>query len=74
MLNPVPIYAYQSMLTNLCSFISLVRYLRAQARNVRMNWLRGDYSEPFPVGLFPPCQPILANLLPAFVRNSLAPL
>jgi len=33
----------------------------------------GDYSEPFPVGLFPPCQPILANLLPAFVRNSLAP-
>ena len=55
------------------AFISLVRYLRAQARNVRMNWLRGDYSEPFPVGLFPPCQPILANLLPAFVRNSLAP-
>lgn len=55
------------------SFISLVRYLRGQARHVRLNWSRGDYSEPFPVGLFPPCRPILANLLPAFVRNSLTP-
>lgn len=51
------------------AFILFVKNLRAQARKVRLKWLTGDWTEPFPTGLFPPCQPMLTNLLPAFVRR-----
>ena len=55
------------------SFIALIKSLKAQAREARQKWAQGYRDHPFPPGLFPPCQPPLANLLPAFVRRSLAP-
>ena len=53
------------------SFIAFIKSLKAQALEVRKKWACGYQHEPFPPGLFPPCQPLLANLLPAFVRSAL---
>ena len=53
------------------AFIKFIQGLRAKARQVRLQWISGDRSVPFPIGLFPPSQPPLANLLPAFVRRSI---
>jgi len=55
------------------SFIALIKSLKAQASEVRKRWGEGHRHEPFPPGLFPPCQPSRANLLPAYVRSALAP-
>jgi len=55
------------------SFIALIKSLRAQASEVRKRWREGNRHAPFSPGLFPPCQPPLANLLPAYVRRALAP-
>jgi REP element-mobilizing transposase RayT len=55
------------------AFIQFIKRLRAKGRQVRLKWLSGDLSEPFPLGLFPPCQPMLATLLPAFVRRRIVP-
>ena len=52
------------------AFIKFIKSLRTKARQVRLLWKSGHRSEPFPIGLFPPCQPVLANLLPAFIRRS----
>ena len=54
------------------AFISFIKILRAKARKVRLQWLRGDWREPFPTGLFPPSQPMLSRLLPAYFRRSIA--
>lgn len=54
------------------AFISFIRNLRERARKVRLEWLRGNWRESFPIGLFPPTQPMLANVLPAYFRRSLA--
>lgn len=54
------------------AFIRFIKELRAKARQVRRQWIHGERTVPFPVGLFPPCQPVLANLLPAFVRRCVA--
>lgn len=54
------------------AFISFIKILRERARKVRLEWLRGNFTVPFPPGLFPPTQPILANLLPPHLRRSLA--
>ena len=54
------------------AFISFIKNLREKARKVRLAWLRGDRAAPFPIGLFPPTQPILANVLPAYFRRALA--
>jgi hypothetical protein len=54
------------------AFISFIKNLREKARKVRLEWLRGNSAEPFPIGLFPPTQPMLANILPAYFRRSLA--
>lgn len=54
------------------AFISFVKNLREKARRVRLEWLRGDRREQFPIGLFPPSPPMLANILPAYFRRSLA--
>jgi REP element-mobilizing transposase RayT len=54
------------------AFIKFVKELRAHARDVRHAWARGDYTATFPVGLFPPCQPILANLLPCYFRRAIS--
>lgn len=54
------------------AFIAFIKQLVLQARDVRRAWARGDFSLPFPPGLFPPCPPILANLLPSFLRRAIA--
>jgi REP element-mobilizing transposase RayT len=54
------------------AFISFIKRLRSKAKKVRLRWLQGDRSRSFPTGLFPPSQPILANLLPAYFRRSIA--
>lgn len=54
------------------AFISFIKKLRAKAKKVRLRWLQGEKREPFPTGLFPPNQPVLANLLPAYLRRALA--
>lgn len=54
------------------AFIDFVRKLKTQARAVRDRWLQGDLSSPFPVGLFPPPQPMLANLLPKIFQSTLS--
>ena len=54
------------------AFIQFIKELRAKAREVRLQWLQGDRSRPFPTGLFPPSQPILSNILPAYFRRSIA--
>ena len=53
------------------AFIKFIKELRKKSRQVRLLWKCGNRSEPFPIGLFPPCQPVLANLLPAFIRRSI---
>jgi REP element-mobilizing transposase RayT len=53
------------------AFIKFMKELRKKSRQVRLLWKCGNRSEPFPIGLFPPCQPVLANLLPAFIRKSI---
>ena len=54
------------------AFIIFIKQLRAQARAVRLAWSRGDFSSSFPVGLFPPCPPILANMLPSFLKRAIS--
>ena len=54
------------------AFIAFVKQLVLQARDVRRAWAQGDFTPPFPPGLFPPCPPILANLLPYFLRRAIA--
>ena len=51
------------------SFISFIKTLRSKAKDIRNRWRQGDWSETFPPGLFPPCPPPIANLLPAFVHR-----
>ena len=53
-------------------FIKFVKQLRSEGREARLKWVRGDTAVRFPVGLFPPCQPMLANILPAFFRQFVA--
>jgi REP element-mobilizing transposase RayT len=45
-------------------FINLVKELREEARVVREKWKLGDYSQPYPIGLFPPNFIRTANLVP----------
>ncbi len=53
------------------AFISFIKGLREKARKARLEWLQGNLRMPFPVGLFPPAYPMLANVLPAYFRRSL---
>ncbi len=46
-------------------FIQFIQQLIAEAREVTRLWKMGDLSRPFPLGLFPPRFPRLANLRPA---------
>lgn len=48
-------------------FIQFIKDLLARAREVTDNWRHGDFSEAFPLGLFPPRFPRLANLRPGTV-------
>lgn len=45
-------------------FINFVKGLLREARAITARWKRGDFSEPFPIGLFPPRFPRLANVRP----------
>ena len=44
-------------------FISFIRSLIKEAKEVKEAWERGDYSIPFPPGLFPPGRRPMASLL-----------
>jgi len=46
-------------------FISILKALAEKARAVFRAWQNGDTSQKFPPGLFPPCMPKLAEILPA---------
>jgi REP element-mobilizing transposase RayT len=48
-------------------FIQFLKKLRAQAIEVRERWRVGDYSVPYPLGLFPPRMHRLGNLVPGFL-------
>jgi hypothetical protein len=54
------------------SFIKFIKKLRAEGREVSIAWARGDFSKPFPVGLFPPSHPMLASMAPAFLKKVLS--
>jgi hypothetical protein len=54
------------------AFITFIKQLRARAKDVRLAWARGDFSTPFPAGLFPPCPPIIANMLPSFLKRAIS--
>lgn len=47
-------------------FIRALKELIAQARAIFKRWHLGDYSEPYPAGLFPPRQPKLFEPLPLY--------
>ena len=48
-------------------FIQFIKGLIAEAREVSRRWRQGDFSRAFPVGLFPPRFPRLANFRPGTV-------
>jgi hypothetical protein len=50
------------------AFISFIKRLRSKAKKARLRWLQGDRRRSFPAGLFPPSQPVLTNVLPAYER------
>lgn len=54
------------------AFINFIKELKSKARAVRERWRRGEISAPFPPGLFPPCPPILSNLLPRLFPSTLS--
>ena len=45
------------------TFISNLQNLSGRAKEVYNRWKQGDFSLPFPLGLFPPGMPKLANPL-----------
>ena len=45
------------------SFINFLKDLIYKAKAIRQRWMLGDYSEPFPLGLYPPSMPKLAEPL-----------
>lgn len=47
------------------SFIHSIKLLLSEAKSVRERWKVGDFSVPYPLGLFPPSMPKLGNLLPS---------
>ena len=47
-------------------FITFLKNLITRARAVRERWRVGDYSLPYPLGLYPPSQPKLAEPLAAW--------
>lgn len=44
-------------------FIRFLKQLFTQAREIRQRWFLGDYSIPYPLGLYPPAMPKLAEPL-----------
>ncbi|MBN8551024.1 MAG: hypothetical protein J0M12_17055, partial [Deltaproteobacteria bacterium] len=47
-------------------FIKFFRRLMDEARRISRNWLLGDFSERYPMGLYPPSLPKLAEPLTAW--------
>lgn len=47
-------------------FIAFIKDLRARAKEVYQRWSRGDFSIPFPLGLFAPRPLASANRLPSY--------
>jgi REP element-mobilizing transposase RayT len=48
-------------------FILFIKKLKAQAKEVRERWKVGDFSVPYPLGLFPPRMHRLGNLVQGFI-------
>ena len=48
------------------AFISFLKDLFTRARSVRQRWFLGDFSQPYPPGLYPPSLPKLAEPLAAW--------
>ena len=44
------------------AYIRWFRVISERAKDVYRRWKKGDFSIPFPAGMFAPCQPRLANL------------
>ena len=49
------------------TFIEFIKALISEAKEVTSRWRMGDFSLPFPLGLFPPRLPRLANIRPGTV-------
>lgn len=47
-------------------FIQHLKYLVAEARRIRQRWRVGDLSEAYPLGLYPPSMPRLADTIAVF--------
>jgi REP element-mobilizing transposase RayT len=47
------------------SFIRSVRSIIEKANEIYQKWLKGDFSIPYPLGLYPPSQPKQAHLISA---------
>ena len=54
------------------AFIAYIKELRGEYREVRLQWMRGDFTRTFPAGLYPPSPPILANMLPSILRRAIS--
>jgi REP element-mobilizing transposase RayT len=50
------------------AYILWIKKLLKEARDVRERWRIGDYSVPYPLGLFPPRMLRRGNLVPGFVE------
>ena len=48
-------------------FISAIKALVEQAKEVYKRWKLGDYSLSYPIGLFPPAQPKVAHRVGSIV-------
>mgnify|MGYP003595450079 CR=1 FL=1 len=44
-------------------FIDFFRELMSRAREIQQRWKVGDFSVPYPAGLYPPCMPKLVEPL-----------
>lgn len=50
--------------TSRLPFIYFVKKLKARAREIKKLWLYGDFSQPFPPGLYPPGRSPIASIVP----------
>jgi hypothetical protein len=45
------------------SFINRLKDLIAEAKRIYRKWFLGDFSEPYPPGLYPPAMPKIAEVI-----------
>jgi REP element-mobilizing transposase RayT len=59
-------WCISSCQTRKMAFIRLIKELRRECRRVRLEWLRGNFSEKYPPGMFPSALPMIANIFPGY--------